>query len=54
MDEMNQKTWKRLEKTGWKVADSREFLGLTKSEAALIEVKLALARNLRDVPRKHG
>ena len=37
----------RLKKAGWKVGTTAEFLGLTDEEAALIEVKLALAHSLR-------
>ncbi len=35
---------KRLEAAGWKVSTVSEFLGLTDEEAALIELKLDLAR----------
>jgi len=38
---------KRLEARGWKVGDSREFVGLSPEEAAYVELKLALSRNLR-------
>ena len=44
----------RLEKAGWKVGSARDFLGLTNEEAALIEMKLALARGLRKRRRAHG
>jgi len=37
----------RLKKAGWKVGSTAEFLGLTEEEAALIEMKLALAHSLR-------
>jgi predicted transcriptional regulator len=37
----------RLEAAGWRVGTAAEFLGLTKEEAALIEMKLGLAENLR-------
>jgi len=37
----------RLEKAGWKVGGSAEFLGLSKEEAAFVELKLALAGSLR-------
>ena len=37
----------RLEKKGWKVGTVSEFLGLTLEEEALIEIKLALSRSLR-------
>ena len=38
----------RLKKAGWKVGTVKEFLGLTDEEAALIEMKLALARSLKE------
>ncbi|MGQ4808014.1 hypothetical protein NKDENANG_01381 [Candidatus Entotheonellaceae bacterium PAL068K] len=38
----------RLEKAGWKVGSTQEFLGLSNEETALIEMKLALARNLKE------
>lgn len=38
----------RLEAAGWKVGSAREFLGLTDAEAAVVEVKLDLAKALRD------
>jgi len=38
---------KRLEASGWRAGSVREFLGLSDQEAALIEIKLALARGLR-------
>ncbi len=42
----------RLESGGWKVGDSAEFLGLNKEEAAFVEMKVALARSLRE--RRQG
>lgn len=38
----------RLQSAGWKVGSAREFLGLTEAEAAVVEVKLELAKALRD------
>ena len=38
---------KRLQAAGWKVGDARSFLGLSDEEAALVEMKLALADHLR-------
>ena len=38
---------KRLERAGWKVGAAEEFLGLSREESELIEVKLALGRLLR-------
>ncbi len=42
----------RLEASGWKVGTVAEFLGLTPEESALIEIKLALARRLRERRQK--
>jgi DNA-binding XRE family transcriptional regulator len=39
----------RLKKAGWKVGSVRELLALDEGEAALIEMKLALADCLRDL-----
>jgi len=44
---MNSTKRTRLEAAGWKVGTAAEFLGLTKQEAAFVEMKLALARCLR-------
>jgi DNA-binding XRE family transcriptional regulator len=38
---------KRLETKGWRIGDTREFLGLSAEEAAFIELKLRLAESLR-------
>ncbi len=38
----------RLEKAGWKVGSVEEFLDLSEEEVAFIEMKLALAKYLRD------
>lgn len=37
----------RLEAAGWRVGSAADFLGLTKKEVALIEMKLGLAASLR-------
>lgn len=42
----------RLEAHGWKVGTVAEFLDLTPEESALIEIKLALARRLRERRQK--
>ncbi len=44
---------KMLEKAGWRVGDAREFLGLTDSESEFVEIKLALARKLRQYREEH-
>jgi DNA-binding XRE family transcriptional regulator len=38
----------RLERAGWKVGTVREFLGLSATEAAVVELKLTLSRGLRE------
>ncbi len=38
----------RLERAGWKVGTVREFLGISKTEEALVELKLILSRGLRE------
>jgi len=43
----------RLKKAGWKVGTAAEFLGLTAEESALIEMKLALARSLKQRRMAH-
>jgi DNA-binding XRE family transcriptional regulator len=37
----------RLEQAGWKFGSVRDFLGLSEVDAALVELKLALSRGLR-------
>lgn len=44
----------RLESKGWKVGTVRELLGLTKAEEALVELKLALSRGLRERRARRG
>jgi DNA-binding XRE family transcriptional regulator len=38
----------RLEAAGWKVGSVRQFLGLSDEEEAFLDLKLALARSLRE------
>jgi predicted XRE-type DNA-binding protein len=38
---------RRLEDAGWKVGSTTDFLGLSDEEAALVEVKIALASAVR-------
>ena len=45
---------KRLMARGGAVGDARDFLGLTDEEAAFVELKLALADNLRRRRLKRG
>ncbi|OIO87679.1 MAG: transcriptional regulator [Anaerolineae bacterium CG2_30_64_16] len=45
---MEQAKRERLEAKGWKIGTVAEFLGLTPEEAALVEIRLALSRSLRE------
>lgn len=44
----------KLEAAGWAVGSVQDFLGLSDAEAALIEMKLALSRTLRDRRQQRG
>jgi predicted XRE-type DNA-binding protein len=44
----------RLERAGWRVGSTREFLGLSDEEAAFVEMKLSLAQGLRRQRQKQG
>ena len=43
---------KRLESAGWKIGSASDFLGLTPEEEAFISLKLALARNLKELRQR--
>ncbi|MGI8509053.1 MAG: helix-turn-helix transcriptional regulator [Gemmatimonadaceae bacterium] len=45
---MDAKKRKRLEAAGWTVGDAAAFLTLTPEESALVEMRLALSRSLRE------
>jgi DNA-binding XRE family transcriptional regulator len=45
---MDAKKRKRLEAAGWAVGDAAAFLKLSPQEAALVEMRLALSRSLRE------
>jgi DNA-binding XRE family transcriptional regulator len=49
---MDEAKRKRLEAKGWKVGTVSEFLELSKEETALIEIKLALSRKLKERRQK--
>ena len=44
----------RLRAAGWKVGSTREFLGLSDEEEALIDLKLGFAEFLRGERKKRG
>jgi hypothetical protein len=48
---MNKAKRQRLEAKGWKVGRVDEFLGLTPDEAAYVELKVALSKNVREYRR---
>ena len=43
---------KKLEAKGWKFGDAQDFLELSDEEVTLIEVKLSLSRNLKELRQK--
>ncbi|HZE88409.1 MAG TPA: helix-turn-helix domain-containing protein [Verrucomicrobiae bacterium] len=45
---------KRLERKGFRVGTTKEFLGLSSDEATYVELKLALSRKLADLRRRHN
>lgn len=45
---MDTKKRKRLDAGGWRVGTTADFLKLTAAEAALVEMRLALSRSLRE------
>lgn len=45
---MDEKSKKRLEAAGWVIGGPRDFLGLSEAEAEFIEMKLALANDLKE------
>ena len=44
---------KRLEKSGWRVGSTAEFLGLSGVEEALVDMKLTLGKRLRKTREQH-
>ena len=49
---MNTARKKRLESAGWKIGTAGEFLRLTREEAELVEMKLALSETLKRIRQK--
>ena len=45
---------KRLESAGWRVGDVRDFMALSDDDAQFVEIKLALARRLRELREKRN
>jgi predicted XRE-type DNA-binding protein len=44
---------RKLEAAGWHVGDARDFLDLSAGEAEFVEIKLALARGIRQLREQH-
>ena len=44
----------RLERAGWAVGDAADFLGLTPVQQRFVELKLALARGVRQMRERRG
>jgi DNA-binding XRE family transcriptional regulator len=51
---MNTAKKRRLESKGWKIGTAREFLNLSAEEAAYVELKLALSKNLQEYRRQRN
>jgi hypothetical protein len=49
---MDAKKKKKLEEAGWKIGDAKDFLGLTPRELEYIELKMSLAKSLKNQERK--
>lgn len=45
---------RKLESAGWRVGDSKDFLNLSPDEAQFVEIKLALARRVRELREEHN
>ena len=45
---------RKLEDAGWRVGNAADFLELTADEAEFVEIKLALARRLRQLREEHN
>lgn len=50
---MDEQKRRRLEKGGWRVGSTTEFLELSEAESRLIDMKLALSRSLRKRRMSH-
>ena len=51
---MDPKKKKTLEAAGWRSGDAADFLGLSDAEAALIDIRVRLAKALQDRREKAG
>lgn len=51
---MDKSKTRKLERQGWKVGDASDFLGLSEEETALIEMRLALSKRMRELRQAKG
>lgn len=51
---MDRSKRKRLAKAGWRVGSASEFLGLSKAEEVLVEMKATLGTRLREAREHQG
>ena len=51
---MNSEKKRKLEAKGWRIGSTQEFLGLSESEIAYIELKLKLGENLKKIRLEKG
>jgi len=51
---MKQSKRDKLEARGWAVASVQDFLNLSDAEASLVELRLALSRNLKTLRTRRG
>ena len=51
---MNSVKKKRLERAGWVVSDTAQFLQLSEEESRFLELKLALATGVRELRERNG
>ena len=51
---MNTDKKKRLERAGWKIGDTAEFLQLSEEGSRFLEVKLSLATGVRELRERRG
>ena len=51
---MNSVKKARLQRKGWAVGDTAEFLSLNPQEAQFVELKVALAAGVRQLREQHG
>jgi len=45
---------RKFEHSGWRVGDAKDFLNLTAGESEFVEIKLALARRVRQLREEHN